>query len=68
MIVAQGAYGWPSCSCTTHRPRTLRVYTPTPDGYERFLRESVGLPLDTSPPILSVENLLTLPTPSDHSS
>jgi hypothetical protein len=22
----------------------LKVYTPTPDGFERFLREAIGLP------------------------
>jgi hypothetical protein len=47
MSAAHRACGWPLCPCRTHRPRTLRVYTPTPDGFERFLRESVGLPLDT---------------------
>jgi hypothetical protein len=27
-----------------HPPRGPRVYTPTADGYERFLRACVGLP------------------------
>jgi hypothetical protein len=49
MITAQGVYGWLPCSCATHRSRTRRVYTPTQDGYERFLRESVGLHVDTPP-------------------
>jgi hypothetical protein len=51
MSATQGVYGWPPDSCATHRSRTRRVYTPTPDGYERFLRESVGLPVDTPPPM-----------------
>jgi hypothetical protein len=51
MSATQGASDRPPCPCGTHRPRTLRVYTPTPDSYERFLRESVGLPPDTPPPI-----------------
>ena len=41
MIVTQRAYGL---------PRTLRVYTPTPYSFERFLWESVSLPLDMPPP------------------
>jgi hypothetical protein len=51
MSTAQGAYSCPLCSCATRWPWTLRVYTPTPDGYERFLRESVGLPIDRPRPI-----------------
>ena len=29
---------------SSHPPHWGRVYTPTPDGYERFLRACVGLP------------------------
>ena len=29
---------------SVHLPRGRRVYTPTADGYERFLRACVGLP------------------------
>jgi len=34
----------------TPQLRTLRVFTTTPYGYERFLWESVSLPIDPSPP------------------
>jgi hypothetical protein len=30
--------------CPHHRPPPRRVYTPTPDGFERFLRACAGLP------------------------
>jgi hypothetical protein len=46
MIAAQGACSWLPYLCATYRPRTLQVYTPTPDGFERFLREAVGLPAE----------------------
>ena len=29
-----------------HRRQGQPIYTPTPDGFERFLRVSVGLPAD----------------------
>ena len=28
------------------QPMALTVYTPTPDGFERFLREAIGLTVD----------------------
>jgi len=45
MSTTQRAHGGPPDSGVTHRPQTLRVFTPTPYSYERFLRGSVGLPL-----------------------
>jgi hypothetical protein len=30
------------------QPPSLKVYTPTPNGFERFLREAVGLPVDVA--------------------
>jgi hypothetical protein len=50
MSATPGVYGWPPGSCATYGPRPLRVYTPTPDSYEHFLRESVGLPVDRPRP------------------
>jgi hypothetical protein len=50
MSAIHGVYGGPPGSCATYGPWPLRVYTPTPDGYEHFLRESVGLPVDRPGP------------------
>ena len=33
----------PSQASPLDQPPPLRMYTPTPDGFERFLRECVGL-------------------------
>jgi hypothetical protein len=45
MIASQGAHQGQPYLRSTRRLRPPRPYTPTPDGFERFLRESVGLPM-----------------------
>jgi hypothetical protein len=50
MIASQGAHQGQPSSRSTRRPRPPRLYTPTPDGYERFLRVCVGLPMERPRP------------------
>jgi hypothetical protein len=38
----------PGNASPRHPPPPRRVYLPTPDGFERFLREGVGLSRDES--------------------
>jgi hypothetical protein len=46
MVASHGAHCAQSFPRLTARPQGRRLYTPTPDGFERFLRESVSLPVD----------------------
>jgi hypothetical protein len=50
MIASQGAHQGQPYLRSTRRLRPPRPYTPTPDGFERFLRESVGLPMERPRP------------------
>ena len=45
----------PSRPFARSRPRPRRVYTPTPQGFERFLRECVGVPRGENHPACGLQ-------------